>query len=95
MYNLPHFKATNETEVLTFMKQHPFAMLIGNAENKAVATQIPLLFEERNGKLFGYEFKFAEPTRKIKAPKAWSENYPAATFKVIHKNNFEEFILKK
>ncbi len=52
MYNLPHFKATNETEVLTFMKQHPFAMLIGNAENKAVATQIPLLFEERNGKLF-------------------------------------------
>jgi uncharacterized protein len=51
--------------------------------------------EERNGKLFGYEFKFAEPTRKIKAPKAWSENYPAATFKVIHKNNFEEFILKK
>ncbi len=34
------------------MKQHPFAMLIGNAENKAVATQIPLLFEERNGKLF-------------------------------------------
>jgi transcriptional regulator len=52
MYNLPHFKATNETEVLAFMKQHPFAMLIGNAENKAVATQIPLLFEERNEKLF-------------------------------------------
>ncbi len=52
MYNLPHFKATNETEVLTFMKQHPFAMLIGNADNKAVATQIPLLFEERNEKLF-------------------------------------------
>lgn len=51
--------------------------------------------EDRNGKLFGYEFKFAEPTRKSKAPKAWSENYPAATYKVIHKNNFEEFILKK
>ena len=51
--------------------------------------------EERNGKLFGYEFKFSEPTRKIKAPKAWSENYPSASFKIIHKNNFEEFILKK
>ncbi len=51
--------------------------------------------EERTGKLFGYEFKFAEPTRKIKAPKAWSENYPSASFKISHKNNFEEFILKK
>lgn len=51
MYNLPEFKATNETEVLAFMKQHPFAMLIGNADNKAFATQFPLLFEERDGKL--------------------------------------------
>ncbi|HLF47544.1 MAG TPA: AAA family ATPase [Chitinophagaceae bacterium] len=51
--------------------------------------------EERNGKLYGYEFKFAEPARKMKAPGAWRENYPTAAFKVIHKNNFEEFILKK
>ncbi len=51
--------------------------------------------EERSGKLFGYEFKFTEPYRKLHAPKAWKENYPAAAFKVIHKNNFEEFILKK
>lgn len=51
--------------------------------------------EERNGKLFGYEFKFTEPTRKSNVPKAWKENYPTAVFKVIHKNNFEDFVLKK
>jgi len=49
--------------------------------------------EERDGKLFGYEFKYSE--KKIKAPKAWREAYPNAAFKVIHKENFEEFVFKK
>ena len=41
------------------MKQHPFAMLIGHADGRSVATQIPLLVEERNGKmiLLGYVMK--------------------------------------
>ena len=51
--------------------------------------------EERDGKLFGYEFKYSEPFKKIKTPKAWSEAYPDATFKVIHKNNFEDFVMRK
>lgn len=51
--------------------------------------------EERDGKLYGYEFKFSEPAKKIKAPKAWREAYPDAIFKVVHKNNFEDFVLKK
>ncbi len=51
--------------------------------------------EERDGKLYGYEFKYSEPSEKIKAPKAWSEAYPDTYFKVIHKNNFEDFVLKK
>lgn len=51
--------------------------------------------EDREGKLFGYEFKFAEPFKKIKAPKAWKEAYPDAAFKVVHKNNFEGFVMKK
>lgn len=48
MYNLPHFKERDQETVIEFMKQHPFAMLIGSADNKSYATQIPLLFEERD-----------------------------------------------
>lgn len=51
--------------------------------------------EDRDGKLNGYEFKFSEPSRRIKAPKAWSEAYPDSAFKVIHKNNFEDFVMQK
>jgi len=51
MYNLPHFKEPDKAVVIEFMKQHPFAMMIGSANDRSVATQIPLLFEERNGKM--------------------------------------------
>ncbi len=51
--------------------------------------------EEREGKLFAYEFKFSEPGKKVNAPIAWREAYPDSKFKVIHKNNMEEFVLKK
>lgn len=51
MYNLSHFKEPDQAVVIEFMKQHPFAMLIGNADGRSVATQIPLLFEERDGKM--------------------------------------------
>ena len=53
MYNLPHFKANNQQEVIDFMHQHPFVVLCGvDANNKPVATHIPVLVEERDGKLF-------------------------------------------
>lgn len=53
MYNLPHFKAADNKEVLDFMHAHPFIILCGcDAEGKPVATHIPVLFEEREGKLF-------------------------------------------
>lgn len=51
MYNLPHFKEKDQAVVVEFMKQHPFAMLIGCSANVPAATQIPLLFEEREGKM--------------------------------------------
>ena len=53
MYNLPYFKEQDAAVVIEFMKQHPFAMVIGvDEDNKAVATQVPVLIEERNGELF-------------------------------------------
>jgi predicted AAA+ superfamily ATPase len=51
--------------------------------------------EDRDGKLFGYEFKYSQTNKQIKAPKAWKETYPESSFKVIHKHNFEDFVLKK
>lgn len=49
------------------------------------------LVEERDGKLFGYEFKHSP--RKIKTPKAWEKAYPEAGFEVISKDNFLEFLI--
>ncbi|MDX9881246.1 MAG: ATP-binding protein [Prolixibacteraceae bacterium] len=49
------------------------------------------LVEEREGKLFGYEFKYSP--RKIKVPKAWMETYPESEFTVISKENFLEFLI--
>lgn len=51
MYSLPHFKENNQEVVVEFMKQHPFAMLIGSADDKSYATQIPMLFDERDEKM--------------------------------------------
>ena len=52
MYNSAHFKEEDQQLVIEFMKQHPFAMLIGNKNGRAVATQVPLMIGERDGKLF-------------------------------------------
>lgn len=53
MYNIPYYKERNHDLVLDFMKQHPFVMLTGVDENQQpVATQVPVLFTERDGELF-------------------------------------------
>jgi transcriptional regulator len=50
MYNLPHYKEKDSAVVIEYMKQHPFATLMGvSADQKPVATQIPLLFSEKDG----------------------------------------------
>ncbi|RYD92886.1 MAG: FMN-binding negative transcriptional regulator, partial [Sphingobacteriales bacterium] len=53
MYNLPDYKDHDPQAVLQFMKEHPFAMIIGaTRDGKPVATQIPVLIDEREGRLF-------------------------------------------
>ena len=49
------------------------------------------LIEERDGKLFAYEFKW-QP-KNVKPPKAWSDAYPDSEFQVISKENFMEFLI--
>ena len=47
--------------------------------------------EEENGKLSGFEFKWNE-NRKVKIPTAFAKAYPEATFEVINKGNYLDFI---
>jgi predicted AAA+ superfamily ATPase len=47
--------------------------------------------EEYDGKLHAYEFKW-NPTKKTKAPLSFRNTYPDATYNVISKDNFYEFL---
>ena len=46
--------------------------------------------EERDGSLFGYEFKWKES--KVKIPSQWQNSYSDAHFEVINNSNFESWL---
>ncbi|MFW5701199.1 MAG: ATP-binding protein [Cyclobacteriaceae bacterium] len=46
--------------------------------------------EEREGSLFGYEFKWKES--KLKIPTQWKNAYPNSSFEVINMDNFENWL---
>jgi transcriptional regulator len=53
MYNLPYYKEQDVEEVIRFMREYPFVFLSGvDAENKPVATQVPVFIDERDGRFF-------------------------------------------
>lgn len=53
MYNFSYFKEKDKEVLLQFLNEHPFAFLTGsNLAGKQVATQIPILIEERDGNLY-------------------------------------------
>lgn len=47
--------------------------------------------EERDGKLFGYEFKWSD-IKNISRPTQWKAAYNNADFKVISKDNYLDFV---
>ena len=50
------------------------------------------LIEEKDGKLFAYEFKWSE-LKRAKIPTDWAQSYPESEFKVITPANYLDFIL--
>lgn len=46
--------------------------------------------EERDGRLYGVEFKWSKPSPK--PPSLWLETYPEASFESIHRDNYLPFI---
>ncbi len=47
--------------------------------------------EEREGKLFGYEFKWSS-TKKVPLPEEWLSTYDNAVFEVITPDNYLDFV---
>ena len=53
MYNFSYFKEKDRKTILEFIEEHPFAFMTGSfLSGKQVATQIPILLEERDGELY-------------------------------------------
>jgi len=71
MYNYPHYKEHDREKIIAFMRNHPFVTLIGSDKNGRIeATQIPVLVEEKDGKLFIY----GHMARKSDHHQAFEEN---------------------
>jgi len=53
MYNFSYFKEKDKQTILDFIEENPFAFITGSfLYGKQVASQIPVLLEERAGELF-------------------------------------------
>lgn len=53
MYNFSYFKEKDKQAILQFLEEYPFAFMTGSfLSGTQVATQIPILIEERDGELF-------------------------------------------
>jgi len=53
MYHFSYFKEKDKKTILDFIEENPFAFFTGSyLSGEQVATQIPILLEERNGELF-------------------------------------------
>ncbi|MBL7934062.1 MAG: FMN-binding negative transcriptional regulator, partial [Bacteroidia bacterium] len=53
MYNFSYFKEPDKQVLLKFLEENPFVFLTGSTNaGKQVATQIPILIEERDGELY-------------------------------------------
>ncbi|HNT81069.1 MAG TPA: FMN-binding negative transcriptional regulator [Bacteroidia bacterium] len=53
MYNFSYFKEKEKQRILNFLEQNPFVFLTGSfLSGEQVATQIPVIFEERDGELY-------------------------------------------
>jgi predicted AAA+ superfamily ATPase len=65
-------------------------MLVNNYFWRTYDQQELDFIEERNGRLFAYEFKWKK--KKVKPPKAWSDAYPDSEFQVITPENYLDWI---
>jgi transcriptional regulator len=71
LYNYPHYKEKDIQKVISFMRENPFAMIIGSGKDHRIElTQVPIMVDEREGKLF----LSGHIARKSDHEKAFEEN---------------------
>ena len=71
MYNVSYFKEADRKVILEFLHEHPFAFITGSFNSgMQVATQIPVLVEERAGAIYVQ----GHIMRKTDHHKAFTEN---------------------
>src|SRR5262245_33463578 len=54
MYDYPHYKESDREKIIQFMRDNPFVSLIGCERKRVELTQIPVLIEEKDDKIFLY-----------------------------------------
>lgn len=52
MYTPPYFKVSDQEEMIAFMQQHPFALLVSAHAKEPEVTHLPLEVEKRGDELF-------------------------------------------
>lgn len=53
MYNQPYYKEESKKKILDFIEEYSFAFITGSfLSGEQVATQIPIMLDERNGELY-------------------------------------------
>lgn len=73
--------------VMERLKQQQYTKMFSNNYFWRTYDQKEVDFvEEREGKLFGFEFKWNP--KKIRIQKEWLRTYPNSSFEIIHKDNF-------
>ena len=78
--------------VLERMKKQEYQRLFSNNYFWRTYDQKEIDFiEERDGKLFAFEFKYGKA--KAKEPRQWRKAYPDSEFMVIRPENFLEFLI--
>ena len=73
-----------------YKKQEYYKMYANNYFWRTYDQQVIDLIEEKEGKLFGYEFKWGKKIQK--APKIWLTSYKNASYEVINRENYLGFI---
>lgn len=83
-----NFLVTERMKMLSYT-QNPASIYFWRTHTGAELDYV----EEREGGLFGFEFKYGSKVGK--SPNSWIDTYPNSKYKTINRDNYLDFILKK
>lgn len=66
MYPPKHHQTNDQQKMITVMKQYPFAMLVSVIEGKPLITHIPIIYNDKTGKLVAHIDKYNPQVASLK-----------------------------